>query len=53
MSIKKWVSLGIVYVFLVVIAYGVITGQTPFESNDLEPHDQAVQILEVNHIDFI
>ncbi|WP_179134594.1 hypothetical protein [Oceanobacillus timonensis] len=48
MSIKKWVSIGIAYVCVVVIAYGVITGSNPFESNDLEPHDHAtVQVGEV------
>ncbi|WP_157037071.1 hypothetical protein [Oceanobacillus jeddahense] len=52
MSIKKWVSIGIVYVCAVVIAYGVITGNNPFESNDLETHDHAaVQVLEVDSME--
>ncbi|GGP12130.1 hypothetical protein [Oceanobacillus neutriphilus] len=53
MSIKKWVSIGIIYVCVVVIAYGVITGKNPFESKDIEPHDHAAgQILEVNQNDY-
>lgn len=49
MSIKKWVSIGVIYVCAVVIAYGVITGNNPLESNDLEPHDHAAaEVLEVN-----
>ncbi|GIO23603.1 hypothetical protein [Oceanobacillus sp. J11TS1] len=51
MSIKKWVSLGIIYVCIVFMAYGVITGNNPFESNEMESHDHAeVQILEVNEM---
>ncbi|MFD1064857.1 hypothetical protein [Oceanobacillus locisalsi] len=51
MPIKKWVSIGIAYVCAVVIAYSVITGNNPFESNDLDPHDHAaVQVLEADSI---
>lgn len=54
MSIKKWVSLGIIYVCIVVIAYGVITGKNPLESNDIDSHDHAaVQVLEENQSVFI
>lgn len=54
MSIKKWASIGIIYVCVVVIAYGVITGNNPFESKDIEPHDHAAgQILEVKQSNFI
>jgi len=54
MSIKKWVSIGVIYVCAVVIAYGVITGNNPFESNDLELHDHAAaQVVEVKSTDLI
>ncbi|MFD1065459.1 YdhK family protein [Oceanobacillus locisalsi] len=39
MSIKKWVSLGIIYVVVVFAAFTIVTGQNPFASGEME-HDE-------------
>lgn len=39
MSIKTWVTIGIVYVVLVFAGYTVFTGNNPFESGEME-HDE-------------
>ncbi|GAB2562910.1 hypothetical protein [Gracilibacillus alcaliphilus] len=40
MSIKKWVVSGILYVVVVFAGYSLITGNNPFQSGELEQHDQ-------------
>lgn len=44
MAIKTWVTLGIVYVVLVFAAYGVITGNNPFEDENSNDHDTHASI---------
>lgn len=44
MSIKKWVSLGIVYVVLVVLAYGLMTGNNPFQSGKLDHNHETSEV---------
>ncbi len=39
MSIKKWVSLGIIYVAAVFAVFAIITGQNPLASGEME-HDE-------------
>lgn len=41
MSIKKWVSLGIIYVIAVFTAFGIITGQNPFASKGMEHNEHG------------
>ncbi|WP_368655204.1 DUF1541 domain-containing protein [Ornithinibacillus sp. 4-3] len=38
---KKWVSLGIIYVIAVFTAFGIITGQNPFASKGMEHNEHG------------
>ncbi|MFS0725675.1 hypothetical protein [Paenibacillus sp. 1P07SE] len=38
MSIKKWISFGLVYVVIVVAGYSIVTGLNPLASGELD-HD--------------
>lgn len=44
MSIKKWVSLGIVYLVLVILAYCLITGNNPFQSGQLDHNHKTTEV---------
>ncbi|WP_080873699.1 YdhK family protein [Oceanobacillus timonensis] len=49
MSIKKWVSLGIIYVVAVFAAFGIITGQNPLASGEMEHDEHAEEHGGMNH----
>ncbi|MGP9043488.1 hypothetical protein [Cytobacillus kochii] len=44
MSIKKWVSLGSVYLILVILAYSLITGNNPFQSGELDHNHETSEV---------
>lgn len=48
MSIKKWISIGIVYVVIVFASYSVITGENPLASGGME-HDEHSSEEAPNH----
>ncbi|WP_227994992.1 hypothetical protein [Oceanobacillus sp. CFH 90083] len=50
MSIKKWVSLGIIYVVAVFAVFSVVTGQNPLASGEME-HDEHSGEEAQNHED--
>lgn len=44
MSIKKWVSLSIVYLVLVILGYSLITGNNPFQSGELDHNHETSEV---------
>lgn len=53
MSIKTWVVIGVIYVVLVFAAYGMITGNNPFQNDGFDDHGQHsnanVQLEEISN----
>jgi|SRR5690625_4904685 len=46
MSIKKWVSIGILYVAVVVAGYSLVTGENPLASGQMDHDDHADEVIQ-------
>lgn len=53
MKIKTWVTIAVVYLVVVISAYGLITGENIFQSGDLhEDHESLMNHHDEKPLDF-
>lgn len=53
MKIKTWVTIAVVYLFVVISTYGLVTGENIFQSGDLhEDHESLMNDYDEKSLDF-